>query len=147
MFSSIQSAKVMGLIFSLSLLAFVAGWPAEAAAKESIRVEPDVIDTNAKKIKIHGSGFSSGSQVTVGFPDVPVHKDLPFAKGIWVSVITVDKTGAFSVDVELRATLWRLSRVVGKEKIPGTYNVRAKNMQGESAATTLVVKKAKAKKK
>jgi hypothetical protein len=47
----------------------------------------------------------------------------------------------------LRSTLWRLSRVVGKKKIPGSYRVVAKNALGETAAATLMVQQAKAEKK
>lgn len=149
MVGSNRSLKVMGLFISLCLLALAGGWssPSDVVAAAGIRVEPGTIDTNAKKITIHGSGFSPGSQVTLGFPDVPTHKKLPFAKGMWVSVISVDKTGAFSLEVELRRTLWRLGRIVGKKKVPGSYRVMAKNVQGESATATLVVKQGKKKKK
>ena len=149
MYDSNRSLKVMGLFISLCLLALLTGWisPPMAGAAAGIRVEPGNVDTNAEKITIHGSGFSPGSQVTVGFPDVPTHKELPFAKGMWVSVTSADKTGAFSVDVELGRTLWRLSRIIGRDKVPGTYKVMAKNVEGESATATLVVKQGKKKKK
>ena len=65
---------------------------------------------------------------------------------MWVAVSRVNETGAFSVDVVLRDTLWRLSRVVGSKKIPGSYTVMGKNAEGESATTTLVVKAAEKKK-
>lgn len=149
MYGSIRSLKVMGLFLSVCILALGVGWgvPEGIAASASLRVAPEVIDTNAKKITIHGSGFTPGSQVTVGFPDVPVHKELPFAKGMWTGVAIADKSGAVSVEVNLARTLWRLSRVVGAKKVPGSYTVMGKNKEGDVATCTLVVKQGKKKKK
>lgn len=149
MYCSIRIVKVMGLFLGLFLLVSTLGDGGSSLASEkaAITVAPNVIDTNAKKITVSGFGFTPGSQITVGFPDVPTHKELPFAKGMWVSVITTDKSGAFSTDIQLGRTLWRLSRIIGKKKVPGVYTVKAKNVKGETATASLEVKMGKKKKK
>lgn len=149
MYCSIRLLKFMGLSLGLFLLVLVLGDRGLliAAEKAAINVVPNVIDTNAKKVTVSGTGFTPDSQITVGFPDVPTHKELPFAKGMWVSVITTDKSGVFSTDVQLSRTLWRLNRIIGRKKVPGVYTVKAKNVQGDAATASLEVKMGKKKKK
>lgn len=131
------------IIFPLAILLLGLKTLPVAGASPNIAVTPAVIDTKVKKITVTGSGFTPGSQITIGFPDVPTHKDLPFAKGMWVSVVKTNQSGAFSVEVGLSRTLWRLGRIVGKKRLPGVYKVMAKNAMGEVATTSLEVKKAK----
>lgn len=153
MYRFVRSLKIVGLCLSLCLLAltFVFNGPAGAegpsvtVAPVNIRVVPNVIGTKVNKITVYGSGFTPSSQVTVGFPGVPVHKKLPMVKGMWVTVVPVNKYGAFSVDINLKRNLWRLSRIIGKKNVPSVYTVMAKNKQREVATTALVVEKPKKK--
>jgi len=135
--------KGIGLLLGLFFLASIVGCSSapwnKAREPASLRVAPDVIDTNAEKIAAHGSSFTPGSQVSVGFPDVSVHKDLPFAKGMWTNVVVADQSGVFAAEIDLGGTLWRLGRVVGAKNIPGTYKVMARNKEGDVATCTLVV--------
>jgi hypothetical protein len=147
-----KAKSILSLIFLLLAASMVWGAP-EGAGKAayplnpSVVVMPNAVDLKGGKVEVLGAGFTPGTQVTVGFPYLPVHKKLPHVKGVWLGVAIVGEGGAFSMEVDLSQSLGRLARrrVIKKEGLLGVHTFMAKNIEGETATVPFMVKEAEKK--
>jgi hypothetical protein len=132
--------KSLVIIILMTLLAVTAcaaapATPTSPPPKAAITLDPNVVTLNKERtIVVQGSGFTSGTSVNIGIPEVIIDKT---KSELWMGAEAAGKDGTFKFSAALSGLYYNNK--------PGTYTVIALNSKGEEAKATLTVKEAEKK--